>query len=150
MQLLLSLPLLLASAAERPAIVGIANFVVKTDNLDEARKFYNGVLGYEEVFQHKRRSVPVDIAVFKVNDHQYIEVAPMLGNESEDKLIQIGFETKDARRLREYLAGKGVKVPIEAAKDNDGNRSFVVTDPEGHTVEFVEYLNGSLQSKNFG
>ena len=46
--------LLPAMAAERPPIVGIANFVVKTDNLEEIRKFYTGVLGYEEVFKHKR------------------------------------------------------------------------------------------------
>ena len=43
-----------ALAAERPPIVGIANFVVKTDNLEEVRKFYTGVLGYEEVFKHRR------------------------------------------------------------------------------------------------
>ena len=145
--LLLLLP---AYAAERPPIVGIANFVVKTDNLDEVRKFYHGVLGYEEVFQHKRPGVNADIAVFKVNDRQYIEVAQTLANEADDKLIQIGFETKDARKLREYLAAKGVSVPAKVGKDRDGNYSFVVKDPEGHAVEFVEYAKGSLHSRNFG
>jgi lactoylglutathione lyase len=133
----------------RPPITNIANFVVRTDNLDEARKFYSGVLGYDEVFKHKRANTgAADIAVFKVNDHQYIEVAPALEKESDDKLIQIGFETKDARRLRDYLASKGIDVPARVSKDSDGNYSFVVKDPEGHSVEFVEYLNGSLQSKN--
>ena len=61
----------------RPAITNIANFVVKTDNLDAARKFYSGVLGYDEVFRHKRAvSGPAELAVFKVNDRQYIEVCP--------------------------------------------------------------------------
>ena len=40
-----------AQAAERPRIVGIANFAVKVDNLEEARKFYSGVVGMEEAFQ---------------------------------------------------------------------------------------------------
>ena len=142
--------LLAAGALERPPIVGIANFVVKTDNLDEVRKFYTGVLGYSEVFKHKRPGVASDLAVFKVNDRQYIEVTQTLANEADDKMIQIGFETKDARKLRAYLAAKGVAAPAKVAKDLDGNLSFVVKDPEGHAVEFVEYRPGSLHSRNFG
>jgi len=137
--------------AARPSITTIANFVVKTDDLDAARKFYSGVLGYDEVFQHKRAIVgSADISVFKVNDHQYIELAPTLANPSDDKLIQIGYETKDARKLRDYLASKGIDVPAHAAKDSDGNCSFIVKDPEGHNIEFVEYVKGSLQSKYNG
>jgi lactoylglutathione lyase len=140
-----------AGPVVRPPITKIANFVVKTDNIDEARKFYSGVLGYDEVFRHKRAiSGPAELAVFKVNDRQYIEVAQTLKNESDDKLIQIGFETGDARKLRDYLASKGVAVPASASKDSDGNYSFVVKDPEGHNIEFVEYVNGSLQSKYNG
>ena len=79
---------------------------MKTDNLDEARRFYSGVLGYDEVFRHQRAiSGPAELSVFKVNDHQYIEVSPTLQNPADDKLIQIGFETADARKLRDYLAG---------------------------------------------
>ncbi|MBI4909528.1 MAG: VOC family protein [Acidobacteria bacterium] len=148
--LLVLLPFWAAVAAERPPIVGIANFVVKTDNLDEVRKFYSGVLGYDEVFKHRRPGNAADIAVFKVNDRQYIEVTQTLANESDDKMIQIGFETKDAGKLRDYMAGKGVAVPAKVAKDADGNLSFLVKDPEGHNVEFVEYVKGSLHSKHFG
>ena len=139
-----------AVAVERPPIVGIANFVVKTDSVEDARKFYTGVLGYDEVFTHKRPGNPADIVVFKVNDRQYIEVTQTLANEADDKLIQIGFETRDARKLRTYLAGKGITVPSKLARDADGNYSFVVKDPEGHAVEFVEYVKGSLHSRNFG
>ena len=147
---LISFALASALAAERPPIKGIANFVVKTDNLEEVRKFYTGVLGYEEVFKHRRPGVAAEIAVFKVNDRQYIEVTQTLANEADDKLIQIGFETKDARKLRAYLAEKGWAVPAKVGKDSDGNYSFTVKDPEDHTVEFVEYVNGSAHSRNFG
>ena len=139
MVLLILFALLPAMATERPPIVGIANFVVKTDNLEEIRKFYTGVLGYEEVFKHKRTGSTEEFVVFKVNDHQYIEVSQTLANEADDKLIQIGFETKDARKLRDYLFEKGLTVPAKLGKDPDGNYSFVVKDPEGHNVEFVEY-----------
>src|ERR1035441_8389041 len=53
MKLLLGLSCLLtvvlavcAQAAERPKITGIANIAVKVDNLDEARKFYSGVVAH--------------------------------------------------------------------------------------------------------
>ena len=49
-------------AAERPRIVGIANFAVKVDNLEEARQFYSGVVGMEEAFQTKDAGVAGDLA----------------------------------------------------------------------------------------
>src|ERR1035438_9101289 len=137
-------------AAERPRIVGIANIAVKVDNLDEARKFYSGVVGMEEAFQTRDAGVAGDLACFKVNDHQYVEVSPTLKSEAEDRLIRIGFETDDARKLRDFLAGKGVKVPSKLDTDPNGHRSLEVRDPDGHTVQFVQYLPGSIHSRNFG
>jgi catechol 2,3-dioxygenase-like lactoylglutathione lyase family enzyme len=137
-------------AAERPKIVGIANIAVKVDNLDEARKFYSGVVGMAEAFQTKDPGVTGDLACFKVNDHQYVEVSPTLKGEAEDRLIRIGFETTDARGLRDYLAGKGVAVPSKVDRDLNGNRSFVVKDPDGHSVQFVQYMPGSIHSRDFG
>jgi lactoylglutathione lyase len=139
-----------AAPPERPAITGIANFVITTDSIEDARTFYAGYLGYEEAFTHTRPGVTGDISVFKINDRQFIEVSPTLANEEDDKLIQIGFETADAQQLRDYLASKGVKVPETVGKDADGNLSLHVTDPDGHTVEFVQYLPDSVQMKDQG
>jgi hypothetical protein len=77
-------------------------------------------------------------------------VSPTLQNPSDDKLIQIGYATADARKLRDYLAAHGAPVPSRVTKDSDGNYSFVVEDPEGHTLEFVQYLEGWLQSRYSG
>lgn len=147
------LPVVLAVAAhgaQRPRIVGIANIALKVDNLAEARKFYSGVVGMEEAFATKDPAVAGDLACFKVNDRQYVEVSPTLKNENQDRLIRIGFETDDARKLRDYLAAKGIQVPAKIDKDLNGNRSFVVKDPDGHAVEFVQYMPGSIHSRNFG
>lgn len=132
------------AAADRPRIVGIANIAVKTDNMEEARKFYSGVVGMAEAFSIN------DLACFKVNDRQYVEVSPTLKTETEDRLIHIGFETSDARKLRDYLAAKGVEVPAKVVKDAGGNLSFVVKDPDGHSVQFVQYMPGSIETRNFG
>jgi catechol 2,3-dioxygenase-like lactoylglutathione lyase family enzyme len=140
----------LLHAAERPPVVGIANIALRVDNLDEARKFYTGVLGLEEAFHTKDGNVAGEMSCFKVNDHQYVEISPTLQNAGEDRLIRIGFETRDARKLRDYLASKGIPVPRKAGKDPNGNLSFTVSDPDGHTVQFVQYASGSIHSRNFG
>jgi len=146
--------------AQRPPIIGIAHIGLRTDNLAAAREFYGHTLGFQEPFSVRvaKTSVadlagsPGDLIVtfFKVNDHQYIELTPDLASAAEDRLSHIAFETTDARALRDYLAAQGVPVPDTLKAGVAGNLSFMVKDPDGHSVEFVEYLAGSLQRKNFG
>ena len=134
----------------RPPIVGIAHIGLKTGNLTAAREFYRDTLGFQEPFTVDKPTGGLMLTYFKVNDHQYIEVFPNLSSPSEDKLSHIAFETTDARALRDYLAERGVTVPNTLRPGLDGNLSFMVKDPEGHSVEFVEYLPGSLHRRNFG
>ena len=113
----------------------------RSTDLEEARKFYTGVVGFAEAFTTKDPAVEGDLVAFKVNDTQFVEVSPTLKGD-EDRLIRIGFETADARGLRDYLAAKGVEVPAKVDTDANGNRSFVVKDPDGHAIQFVQYMNG--------
>ncbi len=142
-----------AAAVARPAIVGVAHIGLKTDNLDAARKFYTGVLGFQEPFSLDKtpdEGTGLLLTYFKVNDHQYIEMFPELTDPKMDRLSHISFETTDAEQMRAYLASRGVKVPEKLEPMRDGNRGFDVIDPDGHDVEFVEYRPGSLHSRNFG
>ena len=134
----------------RPPIKGVANIAIKVESLDAARQFYSGVVGLTEAFETRQTQSASPRACFKVNDHQYVEVSPELKGETEDRLTSIGFETTDARKLRDYLAAKGVSVPPKLLTDPNGNLSFNVKDPDGHSVEFVQYMPGSLHSRNFG
>jgi lactoylglutathione lyase len=134
----------------RPPIIGIAHIGLKTDNLAAAREFYGHTLGFQEPFTVDKPTGGLMLTYFKVNDHQYIEVFPELTSPTEDKLSHIAFETTDAHALRDYLAAHAVKVPDTLKPGLDGNLSFMVKDPDGHSVEFVEYLPGSLHSRNFG
>jgi len=137
----------------RPKIVGVSHIGLRTDDLEAARRFYGGVLGFQEPFSYDRSASEGDgllLTYFKVNDHQFIEVFPELKDPKQDRLSHISFETSDAEQLRAYLASRGVKVPGKLEPMLDGNRGFDVTDPDGHTVEFVEFRPGSLHSKDFG
>jgi lactoylglutathione lyase len=126
---------------------------LRTDDLAAARKFYGDVLGYQEPFTYDRPASQgggLLCTYFKVNDHQYIEVFPELKDPKQDRLSHISFETDNVDQLRDYMASKGVKVPEKLEPMGDGNRGFEVLDPDGHTIEFIQYMPGSLHSKNFG
>jgi catechol 2,3-dioxygenase-like lactoylglutathione lyase family enzyme len=138
-----------AKARQRPPIVGIAHVALKTSDVAAARGFYGKYLGFAEPFHLSGPEAGIAL-YFKVNDHQYIEVLPGLKSESEDRLSGIAFETTNVQQLLEYLAGRGVSVPERLRTLADGNRGFTIQDPDGHTVEFVEYMPGSLQARNFG
>jgi len=137
-------------ATHRPPIIGIAHIGIKTSDLAAAREFYGHTLGFQEAFTLDKPGGSLLLTNFKVNDHQYIQVFPGLASPTEDRLSHIAFETTDARALRDYLAAQGVAVPDSLKPALDGNLSFTVKDPEGHSIEFVEYLEGSLTRRNFG
>src|SRR6476660_9359435 len=59
-------------------VMGIANVTFKVPDLDQARAYYKGILGFAEAFDLKDRTGKVASAYFKVNDDQYIEVMPTL------------------------------------------------------------------------
>ena len=143
----------IAPAVPRPKVYGVAHIGLRTDNMEASRKFYTGVLGLAEPFSLDKppeEGTGLLLTYFKVNDKQYIEVFPELTNPKQDRLSHISFETSDAEQMRAYLASKGVKVPDKLETMLDGNRGFDVFDPDGHDVEFVQYMPGSIHSKNFG
>jgi len=141
----------LAAAPDRPFITGVANIAFKVSNVEAARDYYEHVLGYERFAVTTSRSNDApEMMYFKVNDRQYIQILPGLRDQKEDKLIHIGFETVDAERLRDYLGSHGVQVPAKVETDLTGNLSFEVKDPDGHTVQFVQYLPDSIEGRNKG
>jgi catechol 2,3-dioxygenase-like lactoylglutathione lyase family enzyme len=134
----------------RPPIIGVSHIGLKTDDLAAARKFYTNVLGFSEAFSLNKPSGLLLLTYFKVNDHQFIEVFPEKGDTTEGQLSHIAFETTNAEQLRAYLASRGVPVPAKLDPMLDGNRGFEVKDPDGHTIEFVQLMPGSLHTRDFG
>ncbi len=134
---------------QRPPIVGVAHIGLKTSSIDKADQFYGHILGYDH-FSLDKPTGGLMLNYYKVNDHQYIEIYPTLSNLSDDRMTHYAFETTDMRRLRDYLEAKGVKVPKTLKPGLDKNLSMMVKDPEGHDVEFVQYMPGSLHSSKFG
>jgi catechol 2,3-dioxygenase-like lactoylglutathione lyase family enzyme len=139
-----------AAVVSRPQILGIAHVALKVKDAAEARNFFGHILGLDELPPEDTANSKMRYTYFKVSDEQYIVVSPTLSYPTEDRLIHIAFRTTDVKGLCSYLTGHGVTVPGELRKDSEGDLSFTMEDPAGHVVEFIQYLPGSVESRNFG
>jgi lactoylglutathione lyase len=131
-----------AGAAEeprRPPITGVAHIAIYAHDVDRSLAFYHDFLGYDEAFRLKRAGGELHLVFVKISDRQFIEIFPEK-EAGTDRLNHIALEVEDAEAMRAYLASRGVKVPDRVPVGRIGNANFNITDPDGHTVEIVQYL----------
>lgn len=139
----------LAQEPKRPPITGIAHVAIYAHDVEKARAFYEGFLGFAEPFRLDKPDGSLSMAFIKVNDHQYIELSPETAP-GTDRLNHISVETTDIEGMRRYLESKGVPVPASVGTGRIKNRNFNVKDPDGHTVEFVEYMPDGWSMRDKG
>ena len=135
---------------KRPRITGVAAFAAKVSSMEEARTFYSKVLGLDEAFTIKNPIGGPDLTTFKINERQYVYVGQYLSDPNDSRLLFVGFETDNAHDLREYLESKEIAVPRTLSTDPEGNLSFIVKDPEGNAVQFIQFRSRSVHGRNKG
>jgi lactoylglutathione lyase len=134
-------PLVAQEATKRPRITGISHAAFYVTDMAKARAFYEDFLGFQSPFSIPRKDPKEQLVWIKINDRQTVELFP--GSEvspDTDRLYHIALETDDAEGMRLYLQSKGVTVPPKTAIGKIGNKNYFVKDPNGNTVEIVEYL----------
>lgn len=130
--------LLPAQEVKRPRIPGVAHIAIYAADFEKSRAFYRDFLGFEEPYSLAKPDGTPAMTFFKINERQYIELFPETTPKS-DRLNHISIETDNAEAMRQYLATRGVTVPKQVGKGRIGNSNFNIKDPEGHTVEIVQY-----------
>ena len=106
----------------------------------KSRAFYKGILrDSQRPFSLTNDDGSLRLTWIKINDRQTIEIFPEKETNS-DRLNHIAIETDDAEAMSDYLASRGVKVPETTPKGRIGNLNFNIFDPDGHTVEIVQYM----------
>lgn len=137
-----------ADALARPRITGLSHVALWVADLDASRAFYEGYLGFGEPYRLTSDKGVVQIAWIKVNDRQSIELFPLAGTlpQGGDSLYHVAFETDDAQALLDYLRARGVRgpggkaLPERAPKGRIGNLNYFTEDPDGHIIEFTQYM----------
>jgi lactoylglutathione lyase len=131
--------LAVAEDVKRPRITGVAHIAIYSHDVEKSLAFYHDFLGYNESFRLKRAGGELHLVFVKISDRQFIEVFPEK-EAGTDRLNHIALEVEGAEAMRTYLAARGVKVPEKVPVGKIGNANFNITDPDGHTVEIVQYL----------
>ncbi|RRA48120.1 VOC family protein [Acidipila sp. EB88] len=131
--------LLAAPAPQRPPITGIAHVAIATQDMAASRHFYTHYLGWTAVASPEF----ADGVRFYGDPRQTVEVHPAK-SPSELALEHVAFATTNAEALRMYLKSKGVAVPDAVNRLRDGEQRFLVKDPEGNAIEFVQRPAGGL------
>jgi catechol 2,3-dioxygenase-like lactoylglutathione lyase family enzyme len=148
--LLLSVALVAnAQPPVRPRIPGIAHVAFRVSDIEKSRAYYKDFLGFAEPFRLDNPDGSLSLTFIKINDRQYLELFPGL-EPGADRLHHVAFETDNAERMRVYLAARGVKVPDHVPKGRIGNLNFNITDPDGHTIEIVEYAPDGWSMRDKG
>lgn len=128
-------------APKRPHILGVSHAAFYVTDMAKARAFYEGLFGYQSPFSIPRKDPKEQLVWIKINDHQTIELFPASEVAADaDRLYHIALEVDDAEAMRVYLKSKGVAVPEKTAVGKIGNKNYFIKDPNGNTVEIVEYL----------
>ena len=129
------------SAVTRPEITGIAGIGLAAQSLPADRAFYEKTLGW---IATPSVEAPDGLRFYGV-PQQWVEVLPARSTD-ERAFRYVAFATSDAKQMRLYLAAHGVSVPASVTKWTNGSQGFRVKDPEGNTIEFVQFGSQSPHS----
>jgi lactoylglutathione lyase len=142
-------PFLSAQSVHRPKLLGVEHMSLWVHDSQKSYAFYHEFLGFEEAYSLKNQDGSPSVTFFKINDRQYIQISPE-HEQGSDRFNHFGLQTDDAEGLRAYLASKGVAVPEHVKKARIGVSTFTFKDPEGHSVEVVQYTPGSWPMREQG
>lgn len=121
-----------AQSAPRPHITGIDHVSFYTTSPDAVKKLYADILGLVP-------SAPIESGETTryMSGKQWVGYSAAPDPKTTDRMDHVAFTTDNIAGLRRYLTQKGLK-PGHIQGRSDHSLSFVVDDPEGHHVEFVE------------
>jgi catechol 2,3-dioxygenase-like lactoylglutathione lyase family enzyme len=133
----------------RPRILGVAQVAFQVRDIERSRKFFGEFLGYAEPFSLTNPDGSLRAALFKIGDRQSVQLIPT-SVPADDRLDHLSLETDDAEAMRLYLKSRGVAVPDQTLNGKVTARYFSVNDPDGHRVEFMQFLPESWTASDFG
>jgi predicted enzyme related to lactoylglutathione lyase len=144
--LILPLAKSISQPITRPALIGVASAEFMVSDINKAKSFYQGLLGYTcrplQPDANKRQSFHI-----QVNQRQTIRIQDGLPAAQDERLISIGFQTTDVEAMRLYLKSKGITVPDKVTREGETSLSFSVFDPDRHEVKFIQ-LNSAVKQKS--
>jgi catechol 2,3-dioxygenase-like lactoylglutathione lyase family enzyme len=136
-----------AASQSKPELDGIAHVAFRVGDVAVSREFYRK-LGFEQAFEFTDAK-GVTVSYVKVNDRQFIELYRRNSEDEPLGLMHFCFDTADMEGLSTIYQSRGLK-PTTPRKAKAGNLLFNLFDPEGHLLEYTQYLPDSLHWNEHG
>jgi catechol 2,3-dioxygenase-like lactoylglutathione lyase family enzyme len=133
---LLQMRLHAQTSPPRAHILGVDHVAFYTTAPDGVKKLYGAVLGLAS-------AAPVEPGgtLRYLVGAQWVGFSPAPDPKSTDRMDHVALLTDNIVALRKYLIVQGIRVPqIQGASHH--SLFFVVNDPDGHRIEFVEREKG--------
>jgi catechol 2,3-dioxygenase-like lactoylglutathione lyase family enzyme len=125
-------------STRRPRITGLSHVALFARDICRSRAFYKRFLGFAEPCSLGDRDGQLQLTWIKINDRQTIELFPERAANS-DRLHHVALETDDLEQMRQYFVSRDVPISDEVPKGRIGSLSFMIRDPNGHAIEFVQH-----------
>ncbi len=122
---------------QRPRILGIDHVAFYTTNPEGVKKLYGGVLGLDSADPAESGE-----SVRYMVGAQWVGYSPAPEPKSNDRMDHVAWRTDNITALRKYLIAQGIAVPQIQGR-GDHSLFFLVNDPDGYKVEFVEREGGA-------
>jgi catechol 2,3-dioxygenase-like lactoylglutathione lyase family enzyme len=122
---------------QRPRITGIEHVSIYVSDTNRSHRFYSDVLGLANC---PRTKGPDSCLLVHPADQRIVlkPVPTQRGNDSlKNWLAEVAFATDNVTEMRRYLLSQGLAAS-RIRSDPDGAPSFVVRDPEGNSIAFVQ------------
>jgi len=120
----------------RPKILGISHVRIRVSDFCKAKDFYSMVLGQHPYCLSNKKPIGGSVALHSAQsiglNVNSLNAGSSLNQQS--LLEEVGFITDDAAGLQQYLTSRNITVGEVGAR----LPSFVVHDPEGHRISFIE------------
>jgi catechol 2,3-dioxygenase-like lactoylglutathione lyase family enzyme len=138
-------------------LVGIASVSIRVQDFAASRSFYQA-LGYQETFRNLGESAQNE-ALFKINDHQFLELVAPTPQDAAPRFLGLCFETGDLIALHEVYGSHGLN-PTAIATAGGGESVFSIAGPNQplgpsftpapQQIQFVEYQPEARQAHDAG
>jgi catechol 2,3-dioxygenase-like lactoylglutathione lyase family enzyme len=120
------------TSVQRPHILGIDHVSFYTTAPDGVKNLFGNILGLAS-----ESPVEAGGSVRYIVGSQWVGYSPAPDPKTSDRMDHVALATDDIVALQAYLTGQGIKVP-QIQERSDHSRYFLVEDPEGHRIEFVQ------------
>ena len=132
-------------------VSSIAHVAIRVRDVSRTLDFYVGRLGMREMMRLDRDG-RLWLLYLRITDTQFLEVFPEGTGERAAEREAVGYnhiclEVADIDLALRELAAADVPLMREKQMGADGNWQAWIEDPDGHRIELMQMMPGSLQAE---